>query len=112
MRKIVIALFLFSFGMVNIIFEEGIDFYWARTRILERLNLAQKDLPEGVIPQLGPDATALGQIFWYTVEGQGFSLHQLVGVGLLIFGVGLALGLRPIFVALKSLPRFFYAFRT
>jgi Cu(I)/Ag(I) efflux system membrane protein CusA/SilA len=59
---------MFSVGMINIIFEEGVDFYWSRTRILERLNLAQKDLPEGVIPQLGPDATALGQIFWYTVE--------------------------------------------
>ena len=59
---------MFSFGMVNIIFEEGVDFYWSRTRILERLNLAQKDLPQGVIPQLGPDATALGQVFWYTVE--------------------------------------------
>ncbi|NQT79092.1 MAG: efflux RND transporter permease subunit [Candidatus Aminicenantes bacterium] len=66
--KVIRSNSMFSFGMVNIIFEEGIDFYWARTRILERLNLAQKDLPEGVIPQLGPDATALGQIFWYTVE--------------------------------------------
>ena len=63
---------MFSFGTVNVIFEEGIDFYWSRTRILERLNLAQKDLPEGVIPQLGPDATALGQIFWYTVENGYF----------------------------------------
>jgi len=66
--KVIRSNSMFSFGMVNVIFEEGIDFYWARTRILERLNLAQKDLPEGVIPQLGPDATALGQIFWYTVE--------------------------------------------
>jgi Cu(I)/Ag(I) efflux system membrane protein CusA/SilA len=59
---------MFSFGMINVIFEEGVDFYWSRTRILERLNLVQQDMPEGVIPQLGPDATALGQIFWYTVE--------------------------------------------
>jgi Cu(I)/Ag(I) efflux system membrane protein CusA/SilA len=59
---------MFSFGMINVIFEEGVEFYWSRTRILERLNLAQQDMPEGVIPQLGPDATALGQIFWYTVE--------------------------------------------
>ena len=59
---------MFSFGVVNVIFEDGVDFYWSRSRILERLNLAQKDLPEGVIPQLGPDATALGQVFWYTVE--------------------------------------------
>lgn len=66
--KVIRSNSMFSFGMVNVIFEEGVDFYWARTRILERLNLAQKDLPEGVIPQLGPDATALGQVFWYTVE--------------------------------------------
>lgn len=59
---------MFSFGYVNIIFKEKIDFYWARTRILEKLNLAQKDLPEGVIPYLGPDATGIGQVFWYTVE--------------------------------------------
>jgi Cu(I)/Ag(I) efflux system membrane protein CusA/SilA len=66
--KVIRSNSMFSFGMINVIFEEGVDFYWSRTRILERLNLAQKDLPEGVIPQLGPDATALGQIFWYTVE--------------------------------------------
>jgi len=58
----------FGFSLVNIIFKEGTDFYWARTRVLERINLAQNELPEGVIPVLGPDATALGQIFWYTVE--------------------------------------------
>ena len=66
--KVIRSNSMFSFGMVNIIFKEGVDFYWSRTRILERLNLAQRDLPEGVIPQLGPDATALGQVFWYTVE--------------------------------------------
>ena len=66
--KVIRSNSMFSFGMVNVIFEEGVDFYWSRTRILERLNLAQRDLPEGVIPQLGPDATALGQVFWYTVE--------------------------------------------
>ena len=66
--KVIRSNSMFSFGMINVIFKEGVDFYWARTRILERLNLAQKDLPEGVIPQLGPDATALGQVFWYTVE--------------------------------------------
>lgn len=75
--KVIRSNSMFSFGMVNIIFEEGIDFYWARTRILERLNWAQKDLPKDVIPVLGPDATALGQIFWYTVEGEGYDLGQL-----------------------------------
>lgn len=59
---------MFGFGMINIIFEDEIDFYWSRTRVLERMNLAQQDLPEGVVPVLGPDATALGQIYWYTLE--------------------------------------------
>src|SRR6266568_650104 len=47
----------FGFSMVNIIFEEGIDVYFARTRVLERLNLASSFLPNGVVPTLGPDAT-------------------------------------------------------
>jgi len=59
---------MFGFGMINIVFEDKIDFYWSRTRVLERINMAQKDLPEGVVPVLGPDATALGQVFWYTIE--------------------------------------------
>ena len=59
---------MFSFGYVNIIFKEKVDFYWARTRVLERMNLAQKDMPEGVVPVLGPDATGISQVFWYTVE--------------------------------------------
>ena len=66
--KVVRSNSAFSFGMVNIIFEDGTDYYWARTRVLERMNLALQDLPEGVVPVLGPDATAVGQIFWYTVE--------------------------------------------
>ncbi len=47
----------FSFSMINIIFEDNIELYWARTRVLERLNLVTKQLPEGVVPTLGPDAT-------------------------------------------------------
>jgi len=58
----------FGFGMVNLIFKEGVDYYWARTRVLERLNFAISDMPEGAEVTLGPDATAIGQIFWYTVE--------------------------------------------
>lgn len=58
----------FSFGMVNVVFQDGTDFYWARTRVLEKLNTAKQSLPEGVTPVLGPDATAVGQIFWYSVE--------------------------------------------
>ena len=59
----------FGFSMVNIIFEDSIDVYFARTRVLERLNLASSFLPAGVVPTLGPDATGVGQVFWYTVEG-------------------------------------------
>src|SRR5687767_416347 len=59
----------FGFSMINIIFEDNIDVYFARTRVLERLNLASSFLPAGVVPTLGPDATGVGQVFWYTVEG-------------------------------------------
>lgn len=58
----------FGFSMINVIFEDAIDLYWARTRVLERLSLVVKQLPTGVTPTLGPDATGVGQIFWYTVE--------------------------------------------
>jgi len=67
----------FGFSMINVIFEDSIDLYWARTRVAERLNLATRQLPEGVLPTLGPDATGVGQIFWYTVEGEGYSLRDL-----------------------------------
>jgi Cu(I)/Ag(I) efflux system membrane protein CusA/SilA len=67
----------FSFSMVNVIFEDGVDLYWARTRILERLNLVQKQLPEGVTPTLGPDATGVGQVFWYTLESDEMNLRDL-----------------------------------
>jgi Cu(I)/Ag(I) efflux system membrane protein CusA/SilA len=61
---------MFGFSSIYIIFKEGAEFYWTRSRILEKLNsLPGGTLPEGVSPQLGPDATALGQVFWYTLEG-------------------------------------------
>jgi Cu(I)/Ag(I) efflux system membrane protein CusA/SilA len=59
----------FGFSMINVIFEDDVDVYFARTRILERLNLASSFLPPGIVPTLGPDATGVGQVFWYTVEG-------------------------------------------
>lgn len=59
----------FGFSMINIIFQDDMDVYFARTRVLERLNLAASALPAGVVPTLGPDATGVGQVFWYTVEG-------------------------------------------
>jgi copper/silver efflux system protein len=58
----------FNFSMITIIFEEGIDFYFARQRVTEKLAQAITFLPQGVVPYLAPDATALGQVFWYTVE--------------------------------------------
>lgn len=67
----------FGFSMVFVIFKDDVDYYWARSRVLERMNVAQQRLPMGVTPVLGPDATALGQIYWYTVEGEGFDLAEL-----------------------------------
>lgn len=62
---------MFGFSSIYIIFNEKIDFYWSRSRILEKLNaLPAGILPQGVQPMLGPDATALGQVFWYTLEGR------------------------------------------
>ncbi len=62
---------IFGVSSIYIIFEEDIEFYWSRTRILEKLNsLPAGTLPENVNPALGPDATALGQIYWYTLEGR------------------------------------------
>ena len=77
---------MFGFSSIYIIFEEDIEFYWSRSRILEKLNsLPANLLPVGVNPSLGPDATGLGQIFWYTLEGRdkdgkvtgGWDLHEL-----------------------------------
>src|SRR3954466_8634819 len=58
----------FNFSMITIIFNDNIDFYFARQRVTEKLSQANTFLPAGVVPYLAPDATALGQIFWYTVE--------------------------------------------
>ena len=77
---------IFGVSSIYIIFEEDIEFYWSRTRILEKLNsLPSGTLPNGVTPSLGPDATALGQIYWYTLEGRdkkgnpngGWDPHEL-----------------------------------
>ena len=62
---------MFGFSSIYVIFEEDIEFYWSRSRILEKLNsLPNGLLPKDVNPALGPDATGLGQIFWYTLEGR------------------------------------------
>ncbi|MFC1582391.1 efflux RND transporter permease subunit [Planctomycetota bacterium] len=68
--KTIRSLSMLGFSTIYVIFNEDVDFYWSRTRILEKLNsLPAGTLPPGVRPALGPDATALGQIFWYTIEG-------------------------------------------
>lgn len=70
---------MFGFSVVYVIFDDEFDFYWCRSRLLEKLNVAQQRLPAGVIPSLGPDATGLGQVYWYTLEGShgGFDIMEL-----------------------------------
>ncbi len=67
----------FGFSMVYVVFEDDIDLYFARTRVLERMSLVVKSLPAGVAPTLGPDATGVGHVFWYTLESQTHSLRDL-----------------------------------
>ncbi|MFO1045835.1 MAG: efflux RND transporter permease subunit [Planctomycetaceae bacterium] len=67
----------FGFSMVFIIFKDEVDYYWARSRVLERMNVSLSRLPPGVVPGLGSDATALGQIFYYTLEAEGADLSKL-----------------------------------
>ena len=77
---------MFGFSSIYLIFNDDVEFYWSRSRILEKLNsLPANTLPDGVQPALGPDATALGQIYWYTLEGRdkngnvtgGWNPHEL-----------------------------------
>ncbi|MGK2905964.1 MAG: efflux RND transporter permease subunit [Desulfuromonadales bacterium] len=75
--KAVRASSAFGFSMIYVIFEDSADIYWARTRVLERLNYAGSFLPPGVTPTLGPDGTGVGHVFWYTIEGAGYDLEQL-----------------------------------
>ncbi|MBT3932634.1 MAG: efflux RND transporter permease subunit, partial [Bacteroidetes bacterium] len=71
---------IFGVSSIYIIFEDNIEFYWGRTRILEKLNsLPSGTLPDDVTPSLGPDATALGQIYWYTLEGRDKHGHPAGG---------------------------------
>ncbi len=67
---------MFGMSFVYIIFEDGVDAYWARTRVLERLNYAQRLLPQDVVPTLGPDGTGVGHIFWYHFEANGMDLGE------------------------------------
>ncbi|MHC5540366.1 efflux RND transporter permease subunit, partial [Singulisphaera rosea] len=67
----------FNFSMINVIFDDATDYYFARQRVLERLATVAPELPQGVTPYMAPDATAVGQIFWYTVEGEKTDLGEL-----------------------------------
>ena len=80
---------MFGFSSIYVIFDESVDFYFSRDRIQERLNsIPANEMPDGVRPRLGPDATPLGQVFWYTLEGRdgqgkpagGWDLHELRSV--------------------------------
>jgi len=67
----------FGFSMIYAVFEDNVDQYFARARVLERLNLVTRQLPEGATPILGPDATGVGHVLWYTLESDRLSLREL-----------------------------------
>lgn len=78
--KAVRASSMFGMSFVFVIFDDDVDTYFARTRVLERMNTVQAQLPSGVVPSLGPDGTGVGHVFWYTVEGNGYDLGTLRSV--------------------------------
>lgn len=67
---------MFGMSFVYVIFDDDADVYWARTRVLERLNYAQRLLPSGVTPTLGPDGTGVGHVFWYTLDAKNMDLGE------------------------------------
>jgi Cu(I)/Ag(I) efflux system membrane protein CusA/SilA len=67
---------MFGMSFVYVIFEDNVDIYWARTRVLERLNFAQRLLPQGVTPTLGPDGTGVGHIYWYHLDAPKMDLGE------------------------------------
>ena len=67
---------MFGMSFVYVIFDDNVDVYWARTRVLERLNYAQRLLPQGVTPSLGPDGTGIGHVFWYTMDAKDMDLGE------------------------------------
>ena len=67
---------MFGMSFVYVIFEDNVDIYWARTRVLERLNFAQRLLPQGVAPTLGPDGTGVGHIYWYYLDAPKMDLGE------------------------------------
>ncbi len=67
---------MFGMSFVYIIFDDDVDYYWARTRVLERLSFAQRLLPKDVVPSLGPDGTGVGHVFWYTLDAKKMDLGE------------------------------------
>lgn len=67
---------MFGMSFIYVIFEDDVDVYWARARVLERLSTISRNLPEGVTPQLGPDGTGVGHILWYTLDAPGMDLGE------------------------------------
>ncbi len=68
---------MFGMSFIFVIFQDDVDIYWARARVLERLNYATRLLPAEVVPTLGPDGTGLGHVYWYTLDAPGFDLGEL-----------------------------------
>lgn len=74
--KAIRATSMFGMSFVYIVFEDKADVYWARSRVLERLNYAQRLLPQGITPTLGPDGTGVGHVLWYTLDAKGMNLGE------------------------------------
>lgn len=74
--KAIRATSMFGMSFVYIVFDDKTDVYWARSRVLERLSYAQRLLPEGITPTLGPDGTGVGHILWYTLDAKGIDLGE------------------------------------
>ena len=78
--KAIRAASMFGMSFIFVIFNDDAEIYWARTRVLERLNYAQRFLPADVTATLGPDGTGVGHVFWYTLQGDGYDLGELRAV--------------------------------
>jgi CzcA family heavy metal efflux pump len=74
--KAIRATSMFGMSFVYIVFDDKADVYWARSRVLERLNYAQRLLPQGITPTLGPDGTGVGHVLWYTLDAKGMDLGE------------------------------------
>jgi len=92
--KTIRATSMFGMSFVYVIFEDKVDTYWARTRVLERLNYAQRQLPTNAVPTLGPDGTGVGHIFWYQADVPGMDLGEQRALHGLVHQIWLAHGTR------------------